>query len=211
MSTLAPATIHPTADVASSARIGEGTRVWDMVRIREDVVIGRECILGRGAYIDQGVHIGDRVKIQNAALVYHGVRVGSGVFIGPAAVLTNDRLPRAVMPDGRLAGADDWTISEIELADGCSIGAGAIVVAGCRVGAWALVGAGAVVTRSVPDHALVVGNPARQLGWVCRCGRRLCDAAGLPVGTGHTGESWCPHDGTRYRVVGDGRLVEEPE
>ncbi len=163
--------IHPSADVAADARIGARTRIWDMARVREKAVIGDDCIVGRGAYIDFGVHIGDRVKIQNNALVYHGVSVASGVFIGPAAVLTNDRFPRSITADGALAGADDWTVSEIHLAEGCSVGAGAVVVAGCDVGRFATVGAGAVVTRSVPEHALVAGNPARLLGWVCACGQ----------------------------------------
>lgn len=107
--------------------------VWDEVRIREGATIGDECIIGRGAYIDAGVSVGDRVKIQNDALVYHGVTVDSGVFIGPGAILTNDRYPRAITADGQLALAADWTVDEIHLGYGCSIGAGAVVVAGAPV------------------------------------------------------------------------------
>jgi acetyltransferase-like isoleucine patch superfamily enzyme len=194
--------IHPTADVSDRARIGERTRIWDLARVREDAVIGEDCIVGRGAYIDAGVHIGDRVKIQNNALIYHGVRVGSGVFIGPAAVLTNDRFPRSVTVDGRLASAEDWTVSEIYLQDGCSIGAGAVVVAGCAIGGYATVGAGAVVTRSVPEHGLVVGNPARLMGWVCRCGHRLVDDQGRPSVADAAGTLVCPVDRLRFRVDG---------
>ena len=141
--------------------------------------IGAECVIGRDAFIDEGVEIGDRVKIQNAALVYHGVTVEDGVFIGPNAILTNDRFPRSITATGELARADDWVVSPIRLRTGASIGAGAVVVAGRDVGRFATVGAGAVVTRSVPDHALVAGNPARRIGWVCACGRRLV-AAGVP-------------------------------
>ena len=126
---------------------------------------------------------GDRTKIQNAALVYHGVTVEDGVFIGPNAILTNDRFPRAITSTGDLAREGDWDVAAITLRHGCSIGAGAIVVAGVDVGRFATVGAGAVVTHSVADHALVAGNPARRLGWVCACGRRLTDSAtGQPVG-----------------------------
>jgi UDP-2-acetamido-3-amino-2,3-dideoxy-glucuronate N-acetyltransferase len=106
------------------------------------------------------------------------VTVGNGVFIGPGAILTNDRYPRAITATGELARGDDWTLSPIELRDGCSIGAGAVVVAGTKVGRFATVGAGAIVTRDVPDFALVAGNPARRLGWVCACGTRLTDATG---------------------------------
>ncbi len=202
------AMIHPSADVAADARIGARTRIWDMARVREKAVIGDDCIVGRGAYIDFGVHIGDRVKIQNNALVYHGVSVASGVFIGPAAVLTNDRFPRSITADGALAGADDWTVSEIHLAEGCSVGAGAVVVAGCDVGRFATVGAGAVVTRSVPEHALVAGNPARLLGWVCACGQRLVDDSGKPIGPLHAGTAHCPRDGIGF-TVGDGACRRE--
>jgi UDP-2-acetamido-3-amino-2,3-dideoxy-glucuronate N-acetyltransferase len=165
--------------------------VWDQARVREGAVIGEDCIIGRGAYVDAGVHIGSRVKIQNNALVYHGCNVEDDVFIGPAAVLTNDRNPRAVTVDGTLASADDWLVSQIRLSVGCSVGANAVVVAGCDIGAHALVGAGAVVTRSVPDYAIVVGNPARILGWACECGSRLVDEAGDPIGPEHAGAATC--------------------
>src|SRR6476659_11371368 len=143
--------------------------------------LGADCIVGRDAFIDEGVAIGDKVKIQNGALVYHGVTVGNGVFIGPGAILTNDRYPRAVTSTGDLARADDWEVSPIELEDGCSIGAGAVVVAGVTIGRYATVGAGAIVTRDVPSHALVVGSPAHRIGWVCTCGARLVDSDGEPA------------------------------
>ena len=132
-----------------------------------------QCVIGGTVYIDEGVTLGDRVKIQSGALVYHGVTVEDGVFIGPGAILTNDRFPRAITAEGELASADDWKVSPIHLGHGCSIGAGAIVVAGCDVGPFALVGAGAVVTRTVPG--LRAGG--RQSGPADRLGLRLRSTA----------------------------------
>jgi acetyltransferase-like isoleucine patch superfamily enzyme len=165
-------------------------------------------VIGRDAFIDEGVVLGDRVKVQNGALIYHGVTVESGVFIGPGAILTNDRFPRAITATGELARADDWTVSPIRLQTGCSIGAGAVVVAGTSVGRFATVGAGAVVTRDVPDHALVVGNPARRIGWVCACGQRLRDATGAPAAGDAQAAAddglRCPGCHRHYHLVGDG-------
>jgi acetyltransferase-like isoleucine patch superfamily enzyme len=175
------ARVHASADLEPDVVVGPRTSIWHRAQVRVGARIGAECVIGRDAFIDEGVTIGDRVKIQNLALVYHGVTVEDGVFIGPNAILTNDRFPRSITADGELARADDWAVSPILLRTGCSIGAGAVVVAGTTVGRFATVGAGAVVTRDVPDHALVVGNPARRLGWACACGRRLLDGA-APAG-----------------------------
>ncbi|HEX8939517.1 MAG TPA: acyltransferase [Candidatus Limnocylindrales bacterium] len=175
------ARVHPTADLEADVSVGHGSSVWHRAVLRVGASVGAECIIGRDAFIDEGVRLGDRVKVQNGALVYHGVSVEDGVFIGPGAILTNDRYPRAITATGALARGDDWTVSPIRLRHGCSIGAGAVVVAGADVGRFATVGAGAIVTRHVPDHALVAGNPARRLGWVCACGARLRDAAGSPA------------------------------
>jgi acetyltransferase-like isoleucine patch superfamily enzyme len=202
--------IHPDAEVSPGVQVGDRTRIWDRARVREGATIGSDCIIGRGAYLDEGVQIGDRVKIQNNALVYHGVHVASGVFIGPAAILTNDRFPRSVTAAGTLATAQDWVVSDSYLEEGCSIGAGAVVVAGCTVGAFATVGAGAVVTRDVPGHCLVVGNPARALGWVCRCGQRLADERGQPVAGDHEGMARCPRDGIAFIVRSSICTSQEP-
>jgi len=169
--------VHATADVEADVTIGPRTSVWHRAQLRTGAHIGADCVIGRDAFVDEGVSIADRVKVQNAALIYHGVTVEAGVFVGPNAILTNDRYPRAITTTGDLAQADDWEVSPIVLREGSSIGAGAIVVAGVDVGRFATVGAGAVVTKTVPDHALVAGNPARRLGWVCGCGRRLVDAS----------------------------------
>ena len=170
--------VHPTAEVASTARIGEGTRIWHQAQVREGATIGRNCIVGKGVYVDFDVVIGDNVKIQNGAQLYHGATLEDGVFIGPLACLTNDRFPRAITPDGRLKAADDWEVGPILVRRGASIGAGAIVLPGVDVGEFAMVGAGAVVTKDVPRHALVYGSPAHWQGYVCRCGRRLIQLEG---------------------------------
>jgi len=195
------ARIHPSADLEDAVAIGPRTAVWHRAQIRVGATIGADAIIGRDAFIDEGVVLGDRVKVQNGALVYHGVTVGDSVFIGPGAILTNDRTPRAVTSTGQLARADDWTVTPIHLADGASIGAGAIVVAGCDVGPYAMVGAGAVVTRTVPGHALVVGNPARRIGWVCACGARLEEREDEAFS--------CPSCGRTYMYVPDGETLAE--
>jgi acetyltransferase-like isoleucine patch superfamily enzyme len=172
------ARVHASAELEADVTIGPRTSVWNRAVLRTGASLGADCIVGRDAFIDAGVRLGDRVKVQNGALIYHGVTVGNGVFVGPGAILTNDRYPRAVTATGELARGNDWTVSPIELCDGCSIGAGAVVVAGVTVGRFATVGAGAIVTRNVPDYALVAGNPARRLGWVCACGSRLSGSTG---------------------------------
>jgi len=167
--------IHPTADVSAEAEIGQGTTIWHGAQVREGVRIGESCIIGKGVYIDFGVSIGSRVKIQNRASVYHGVRVEDGVFIGPHVCLTNDKFPRAITPEGELKTADDWEVSSTLVQQGASLGAGSIILPGIAIGRFAMVGAGSVVTNDVPAHGLVLGNPARLVGYVCRCGFRLVE------------------------------------
>jgi len=204
------ARVHASADLEPDVVVGPRTSIWHRAQIRVGARIGAECVIGRDAFVDEGVTIGDRVKIQNLALVYHGVTVEDGVFIGPNAILTNDRFPRSITADGELARADDWVVSPILLRTGCSIGAGAVVVAGTTVGRFATVGAGAVVTRDVPDHALVAGNPARRLGWVCSCGQRLRDGDGPAGPDPAPGTSLaCPGCDRRFSIDPDtGSLVE---
>jgi len=206
------ARIHATADIESDVSIGRGTSVWHRAQVRSGASIGAECVIGGGAFVDEGVSIGNRVKIQNGALVYHGVTVEDGVFIGPGAILTNDRTPRAVTTSGDLATADDWTVSPITLRHGSSIGAGAVVVAGVDVGESAMVGAGAVVTKAVAPYALVVGNPAHRIGWVCGCGRRLTNADGTVKGaeTPAAGaQLFCAECERVYTYVPDAEGLEE--
>jgi len=165
--------IQSTADVDDSAMLGAGTIVWHLAQIRENARLGRDCIVGRGAYVGPGVIIGDNAKLQNYALVYEPARLGNDVFIGPAAILTNDVYPRSVDLSGKLKRSADWDALGVVIRDGASLGAGVVVVGGCTVGRRALVAAGAVVTRDVPDFALVAGMPARRIGWVGQVGVRL--------------------------------------
>ena len=166
-------TVAPGADVSDAARIGDGTKVWHLAQVREDAVLGENCIVGRGAYVGTGVKIGDNVKIQNYALVYEPAVLGDGVFIGPAVVLTNDTYPRSVNPDGSLKSAHDWEPVGVTIREGASIGARAVCIAPVTIGRWATVAAGAVVTKDVPDFALVAGVPARRIAWVGKAGEPL--------------------------------------
>jgi UDP-2-acetamido-3-amino-2,3-dideoxy-glucuronate N-acetyltransferase len=189
----------PSADVDPTATIGDGTSVWHLAQVREHARIGAECVIGRGAYIGSGVQMGARCKVQNLALVYEPAVLEDGVFIGPAVVLTNDTFPRAVNPDGSLKSAADWTPTGVVVREGASVGARAVCVAPVTVGRWATVAAGAVVTRDVPDFALVAGVPARRIGWVGRAGVRL-----VPVAD----DVWqCPVSSDRYEQVDDDVLV----
>lgn len=171
--------VADTAIVEPGASVGDGTSIWHHAQVRAGAAIGRNCVIGKGAFVDADVRIGDNVKVQNHALLYHGATIEDGVFIGPGVVLTNDKVPRAINPDGTLKSADDWEVGRILLRCGASIGAAATIVTGVTVGRFAMVAAGAVVTRDVPDRGLVIGVPARQVGWVCDCGCRLdADATG---------------------------------
>lgn len=165
--------VHPTAEVSPDAHVGAGTRIWRQAHVREYAHIGETCNIGKGVYIDARVRIGSNVKIQNHVSVFEGVTLEDGVFIGPHVCFTNDLLPRAITPDGRLKSADEWEITPTLVKYGASIGAGSIIICGITIGEFALVGAGSVVTRDVSPHALVFGNPAHPHGYVCRCARRL--------------------------------------
>jgi UDP-2-acetamido-3-amino-2,3-dideoxy-glucuronate N-acetyltransferase len=196
MNALPEPRIADSADIDEGCSIGAGTVVWHLAQIRTGAVIGEECIIGRGAYVGPGTRLGNRCKVQNHALLYEPAVLEDGVFIGPAVVFTNDFYPRAVNPDGTLKSAHDWDAVSVTVREGASIGARAVCVAPAVIGRWALVGSGAVVTGDVPDHALVVGVPARRVGWVGR--------AGVPLK--QEGDAWvCPQTGERY-VETDGTV-----
>ena len=187
--------IQSTADVDDSAELGAGTTVWHLAQIREHARLGRDCIVGRGAYVGPGVVIGDNVKLQNYALVYEPARLEDNVFIGPAVVLTNDLYPRSVDVSGTLKRPADWDALGVVVHEGASLGARAVVVAGHSIGRWALVAAGAVVTRDVPDFALVAGTPARRIGWVGHAGVRLEPSGDSRWRCPQTGRSYTERDG----------------
>lgn len=193
--------IVESADVSDDASIGGGSSVWHLAQIREEAVIGRNCIIGRGAYIGTGVELGDNCKVQNYALVYEPAKLADGVFIGPAVVLTNDHYPRAINSDGSGKSASDWEAVGVSIETGASIGANSTCVAPLRIGRWALVGSGSTVIRDVPDFAIVVGTPARRVGWAGK--------EGHPLKRGEQPGIWvCPVSGERYVEEAD-TLKEE--
>jgi acetyltransferase-like isoleucine patch superfamily enzyme len=165
-------TVHETAEVEPGAAIGSGTKVWRHAHIRRGAQIGSDCNIGANVFVGVEVRIGDRVKIQNNVSVYEGVEFEDEVFVGPAAVFTNDRNPRAT---------GDWLLTPTYVRQGASVGANATIVCGLELAEHCLVAAGAVVTRSVLPHQLVMGNPARHAGWVCRCGEIVSRAAERPA------------------------------
>jgi acetyltransferase-like isoleucine patch superfamily enzyme len=167
-----PPEIHPTAIVEEGSTIGDGSRVWHHAHVRAGARVGPESTLGKNVFIDAGAVIGRACKIQNNVSIYAGVTLGDEVFVGPSAVFTNDRFPRAT---------GSWDLVETHVKDGASIGANATIICGVVIGEWATVAAGAVVTHDVHPHELVAGNPARRMGWVCVCGRLLERTTGAPT------------------------------
>jgi UDP-2-acetamido-3-amino-2,3-dideoxy-glucuronate N-acetyltransferase len=167
--------VHPSA-LCESDRVGPRTRIWAFAHVLAGARIGADCNLGDHAFVEGGAVVGDSVTIKNGVLLWSGVTVEDEVFLGPGAVFTNDASPRAAFPKGPAG----WRATLVRR--GATVGANATVLSGLTIGRWAMVGAGAVVAADVPDHALVVGNPARQVGWACVCGRTL--PAGLVCACG---------------------------
>ncbi len=155
--------VHPTAICEDGAKIGKNTKIWHFAHVRSGSKLGANCIVGKDVYIDSGAVIGDKCKFQNNVNVYNGVIIGNNVFVGPNATFTNDLYPRAEH-------WDDSRLTKTIVEDGVSIGASAVIVCGITLGEYCVVGAGAVVTKDVPPYSLVVGNPAKVKGFVCKCG-----------------------------------------
>jgi acetyltransferase-like isoleucine patch superfamily enzyme len=186
--------IAASAQVSPQASVAESATIWDLAQVREHAVIGENVILGRAVYIGSGVLVGDDCKIQNLAQIYEPATLGEGVFVGPGAILTNDKLPRAINESLVQKNSKDWTPVGVTVEVGASIGAGSVCVAPVNVGRWAMIAAGAVVTDDVADFALVAGVPARRIGWVGKTGKRL-----TPLESAGPAQAWiCPDLGEKY-------------
>jgi acetyltransferase-like isoleucine patch superfamily enzyme len=190
--------VHITAEVSSTALLAEGVVIWQHAYVGEGCIVGENVIIGKGAYIGKGVKVGANSKIQNYALIYEPAELKVGVFIGPGAILTNDAYPRAINPNGSQKNVKDWEMVGVAIGEGASIGAGAICVAPVKIGRWAMIASGAVVTRDVPNYALMAGVPARQIGWVGASGFTLIKVGDLYV---------CPETRQTYEIK-DEKLEE---
>jgi len=183
--------VHTTAIVEEPARIGAGTKIWHFSHVMAGADIGSECILGQNVFVASSVKVGDHVKIQSNVSLYDGVELEADVFCGPSVVFTNVTNPRSFISRRK-------EFKKTLIQRGATLGANATILCGLTIGSYALVGAGSVVTRNVPNHALVYGNPARLKGWVCQCGMKLKKK----------GRRWgCPHCKVDYTVCREGLVV----
>ena len=189
--------IHPLAVVDEGVKIGDGTRIWHFTHVQSGAIIGRNCTLGQNVNVGNNVVIGNFVKIQNNVSVYEGVTLEDYTFCGPSMVFTNVPVPRGKYPQVGPAFYKPTLAKE-----GASLGANSTIICGHTIGRYAFVGAGAVVTKDIPDYALVVGNPARIVGWMSEAGEKLkFDKAGLAI---------CPRSGRKYQLI-DGRVRDITE
>jgi UDP-2-acetamido-3-amino-2,3-dideoxy-glucuronate N-acetyltransferase len=174
----ANAFIHPLAQIDPKSFIGKGTRVWQYTIIKKGARIGENCNIGSHCYIEGGASVGNNVTVKNGVALWEGVHLADGVFVGPYAVFTNDVFPRSPRaPEAKARYRDPQKLLlNTSLEYGSTIGGGAMILAGISVGEFATVGLGAVVIHNVPPYALVVGNPAKQVGWMCECGRPLASS-----------------------------------
>ena len=189
-----------TAIVAESVSIGDGAKIWDYAKIRENVTLGENVIIGSYVYVGPGITVGRNSKIQNNAQIYEPAVINAGVFIGPGVIFTNDHNPRAINSDGSQKSASDWQQSGVVVDQGASIGAGAVCVGPVQIGEWAMVGAGSVVIDNVSNYALVVGVPAKQIGWVGKSGVKLIEQSPKTFK--------CPLSGDLYNLEGSNLIAE---
>jgi acetyltransferase-like isoleucine patch superfamily enzyme len=190
--------VHERA-LCDSDEVGEGTRIWAFAHVMKGARVGRHCNIGEGVFVESGVVVGDRVTLKNQVMVFRGVTLEDDVFVGPGVIFTNDRNPRSPrMPSAarRYEAESNWLLATL-VRRGASLGAGVVVLPGLTIGEFALAGAGSVLTRDVPSHRLVAGNPARPRGWACVCG------AVLPAGL------LCPACGARF--VADGETIRRAD
>jgi UDP-2-acetamido-3-amino-2,3-dideoxy-glucuronate N-acetyltransferase len=192
-----PTRIHPSAHVSDQAELADGVSVWQNAQVREKTKIGARTIIGMGTYIDAGVQVGADCKFQNYVCTYAGVTIEDGVFCGPCVVFTNDLNPRAIRPDGGIKATTDWVLTETRVCYGAALGSNSTIVCGTRIGRWALVAAGSVVSKSVPDYALVSGNPARVRAFVSPAGFKMTVVSETP-------------DGVTMKCPKSGDLIEIP-
>lgn len=176
---------HETALIDQPCTIGEGTKIWHWVHVMAGAVIGQSCVLGQNVFVGSKVHLGNNVRVQNNVSIYDNVTLDDDVFCGPSMVFTN-----VINPRSHIQRKDEYQSTHVHR--GASIGANATIVCGNDIGEYAFIGAGSVVTKSVPAYALMVGVPARQLGWVSKAGHRLHFDAG--------GYAYCPENGARYHL-----------
>lgn len=191
--------VHESSYVDDGAQIGEGTKIWHFSHIMSGAKIGKDCTIGQSVTVENRAVVGNRVKIQNNVSVYGMVEIEDDVFLGPSMVFTNDLNPRAPYPKH-----GNWIPTKVKR--GASIGANATIVCGVTIGRWAFVGAGAVVTRDVPDYAIVVGNPAKIVGYMCECGFKM---RGIKHPIEKETEYVCSNCGKKYRIKKEGVFLNE--
>ena len=186
--------VHPTSFVEEPSNIGDGTKIWHFSHVMPNTAIGKNCTIGQNVFIGENVNIGNNVKLENNVSVFEGVTLEDDVFCGPSCVFTN-----VIKPRSHVSRKHEFKPTLVK--KGATIGANATIICGNTIGKYAFIGAGAVVTKDIPDHALVYGNPSRIQGWVCECGERLKEE-GRSV--------WCPECGKIYRLE-EGRCTALPE
>lgn len=183
---------HHSAEVAEGAKVGKGTKIWHNSQVREGAEIGEDCVIGHNCFVNPKAKLGNNVKLESNIDIWDLVTLEDYVFVGPSAVFTNDINPRAKYPKSQYPQFGQW--EETLVKEGATIGANATIVCGNSIGKWAFVGAGTVVTKDVPDYALVVGVPAKIIGWMCECGTKLIF---------EEEEARCSICGNKYKKVGD--------